>query len=309
MAAMKSLRKQAMAEVVDAEEIDQEILNSWIDSVSSPSTAKSYKTRINFIFKLMENESLFQAIKKKEVLSIIMKRGGAASTIKGAAQVFLKLIKEYPGMLDAVGEKVYKVYEKFFQEANSEMTTGYIQKFIDQDEEDSIESFSEIKRKVYEAFPADSDQRLYIDIYEQSPVRDDHGQLEIVESVKEAKDTEKNYYVISNHTIVINAHKSQTKYGTLKFKLPKKVWSQIDTARPYVFNRGKLLSSWVHEILKEIGIDGAINTLRHAYLSEQLDGQAIRDPKIRKELFTKMAHSQSAQLGYIRKLKVVEAEK
>jgi hypothetical protein len=281
----------------------EDIIN-WIDTnIPTVSTRTNYKQRINPILKLVTGDDIFTAIKSKEILKIILNKGGAASTIKGATQVFLKLIKEYPGLREFVGEKVYETFNKFFLEANAEMSSGYIQKAIVQDETDAIERFSEIKKKVYEAFPDNSDERLYMDLYEIAPVRDDFGRLTIVEKVENTKDKMNNYYVISNHQLIINEHKSKNKYGTLKYRIPKKVWVKIDTSKPYVFNRSSQLSPFVHEMLKAIGIDGAINVLRHSYLSEELDGEKILDPQIRKELFQRMAHSQSAQLGYIRALK------
>ena len=283
-------------------DLTKETIHTWIDENTSEATGKNYKSRTNYIFKMIDGNVL-DAIKSKEVLKIILERGGSASTIKGAVQVFLKLIKEYPGLLDAVGEKIYNTYNKFFLEANAEMSSGYIQKAIDKDEEDAIEPFTELKKKVYEKFNEGSDQRLYMDLYEIAPVRDNFGRLLIVPKVADAKDKTKNYYVISNHQLIINHHKSQNKYGTLKYKIPKPVWKKIHLGRPYVFNRAESLSPFVGDMLKAIGVEGAINTLRHSYLSEQLDGEKIKDPQIRKELFQRMAHSQSAQLGYIRALK------
>jgi hypothetical protein len=285
-------------------EISVDDVYAWLDeNIPTASTLKNYKVRIRPVLAALDDTKVYQAIKDKTILKLILEKGGSSSTMKGKTQVFLKLIKEYPGLLEAVGEKVYEIYNKFFLEANADMAAGYIQKAIVQDEEDAIEPFSEIKKKVFKAFPAGSDERLYMELYEIAPVRDDFGELLIVKKTVDTLDKSKNYYVMSNHQLVINEHKSKNKYGTLRYKLPKEVYQLIDTMNQFVFEHGSTLSSFVSKMLGKIGIDGAINVLRHAYLSEQLDGENIKDPVIRKNLFQKMAHSQSAQLGYLRKLK------
>jgi len=45
-----------------------------------------------------------------------------------------------------------------------------------------------------------------------------------------------------------------------------------------------------------------VNELRHAKISEELEGDNIKDPEKRKELYDKMMHSPATQLNYIRKL-------
>lgn len=286
--------------------LSQDQINDWLNANCSANTATNYRQRINPTIRELNEDNLVPEIKSKKVLQVIVDKYTSPSTIKGAAQVFLKLIAQYPGLKEEVGEKVYEVYRKFFMEANNEMSNGYIQKAIVHDKKDDIERFSKIKEMVYKAFPDGSDERLYMDFYEIAPVRDDFGELHIVEKVAETKDKEKNYYVVSTHKLIINEYKKAERHGQLVYKLPKKVWSKIDTSKPLVFNHGKQLTHWVSKMLKTIGVEGAINTLRHSYLSEQLDGENIKDPKIRRELFERMAHSASTQLQYLRGLKELE---
>lgn len=282
-------------------EITQGQINEWLKANCAPSTATNYRQRINPTIKEIADDNLFPAIKSLEVLKIINKKYTNASTIKGATQVFLKLIAEYPGLKEAVGEKVYDIYNKFFLEANAEMGNEYIQRALDSEE---IDSFTALKQMVYSEFPEGSDERLFMDLYEVAPVRDDFGELHIVESPAETEDKSKNYVVVSGRQMIINHYKKSEKYGPLKYLIPKKVFKKIDTSKPLVFNHGKQLTHWVSKMLGKIEVKGAINTLRHAYLSEQLDGEKILDPKVRRELFQRMAHSPSTQLQYIRTLKV-----
>lgn len=284
--------------------ITQEDINTWIDeNVPTVTTAKNYKQRINPILKSFEADNVFPMIKNKEVLKKILERGGAASTIKGATQVFLKLIVGYPGLREAVGEKVYETYNKFFLEANGNMINGYIQNVVDKDANDEIDSYTDIKKKIEARFPVGSDERLYTYLYEYVPVRDNMGEVYIVPNVFDTHDKSKNYYVLSTKTIVINRYKKEGKYGMLKYKLPRHIYKLIDTTKPKIFNHGTTLTSWVSKMLKEIGIEGGVNVFRHAFISEKLDGENIKDPEKRKELFEKMGHSPAVQLQYIRPLK------
>ena len=281
--------------------ISEDQINTWLDSTVSINSGKQYKARIKRFIE--DSDNIVPKLKNFEILEAIRARGGASSTVKGIIQVFLKLIAEYPGLKEAVGDKVYDKYNKAFTEANGAMSTQYIQKSIVKDEDDSIPSFSSLKKMIYNSFPVGSDERLYVDLYEVAPVRDDFGRLYIVETIPETKDKSKNYYVLSIHTIILNEYKKGTRYGQLRYKVPKALQKRIDTSKETIFDHGETLTSWVGTMLKSIGVQGAVNTFRHAYLSEALDGENIKDPEIRKELFTKMAHSPSTQLQYLRSLK------
>lgn len=284
--------------------ITHEDINNWLDAnIPTASTAKNYKQRINPVLKTIESDNIFPSIKNKDILKKILDKSGSASTIKGATQVFLKLIVGYPGLREAVGESVYNTYNKFFMEANSDMQNGYIQKVVEKDVKDEIDSYSSIKKKIEDRFPVGSDERLYTYLYEYVPVRDNMAEVFIVPNVAATKDKSKNYLVMSTKTVVINKYKKEGKYGMLKFKLPKDIYKMIDTTKPKIFNHGATLTSWVHKMLKEIGIDGGVNVFRHAFISEKLDGENIKNPELRKELYEKMGHSPAVQLQYIRKLK------
>jgi hypothetical protein len=282
--------------------ISEDQVNAWVDSaVPNANSAKNYKTRIKPFVK--DSDNIVPKLRNLDILKAINERYTAPSTVKGIIQVFLKLIAEYPGLKEAVGEKVYDTYNKAFAEANGAMSTQYIQKSIVKDEEDAIPSFSSLKKMIYNSFPAGSDERLFVDLYEVAPVRDDFGKLYIVQTIPETKDKTKNYYVLSRHTIILNDYKKGTRYGQLRYKVPKALQKRIDTSKETIFDHGETLTSWVGKMLKSIGVSGAVNTFRHAYLSEALDGEGIKDPEVRKELFTKMAHSPSTQLQYLRALK------
>ena len=269
-----------------------EKLNDFFDSISTPSTAKSYKARLAKL--LRDSDDIYGDIVSLKVLTDIVESYTSASSIKSHVQVFLKIIAEYPGF--KISEKAKKKYEEVFKEANAEMNQGYIQKSM----EDSTESFSSIKKKVFDGYPEGSDERLYMELYEICPTRDDFGSVFIVPTLRDTKDKSKDYLVISKKTLQINNYKTADKYGAINCKIPIKLWRKIDLTKEKLFDHGDTLTSFVGKMLKSVGVDGRINTLRHAFLSEKLDGDAIKDPEVRKELAKSMGHSGAVQLLYLR---------
>jgi len=275
--------------------LSQEEINAWIDSVSAPSTAKNYKLRIAPV--LRDRDDIVKDIKNLTLLKDIVDRYTSASTLKGIVQVFLKLIAEYPGF--TITTKAKKAWEDVFKEANADMTQTYIQRSM----ESETESFSSIKKKVFDKYPDGSDERLYMELYELCPTRDDLGSVYIVPTVRQAKDDTKNYLIVSQKSLKINEHKTAAKHGPFVCKIPPKLFKKIDLTREKLFNHGETLTSWVGKMLKSVGVEGRIGALRHGYLSEKLEGDAVKDPKVRKELAKSMGHSGAVQLQYIRDIK------
>lgn len=273
-----------------------EQINQWIDSIATPATAKNYKARISGVLK--DRDDIVKDIRNISLLTDIVNRYTSASTLKGIVQVFLKLINEYPGLKEHVSNKSIKAWDSVFKEANAEMAQGYIQKSM----EEKTESFTSIKQKVFDKYIDGSDERLYMELYELCPSRDDFGNLYIVPTVRDTKDKSKNYVIVSQKALQINEHKTAMKHGAFRCKFPIKLWRKIDLTKEKVFDHGETLTSWVGQMLKSVGVDGRINTLRHAYLSEKLDGDAVKDPEVRKKLAKSMGHSGAVQLQYLREV-------
>jgi hypothetical protein len=108
---------------------------------------------------------------------------------------------------------------------------------------------------------------------------------------------------VSQKSLKINEHKTAAKHGPFVCKIPPKLFKKIDLTREKLFNHGETLTSWVGKMLKSVGVEGRIGALRHGYLSEKLEGDAVKDPKVRKELAKSMGHSGAVQLQYIRDIK------
>jgi len=275
--------------------LSQDDINAWIDSVSTPNTAKNYKSRIAPMIR--DREDIVKDIKNISLLKDIVERYNSASTLKGVVQVFLKLIGEYPGFV--ISARAKKAWEDVFKEANADMAQTYIQRSMD----DEGESFSSIKEKVFAKYPEGSDERLYMELYEVCPTRDDLGSVFIVKNAKDAKEEGKNYLIISQKSLKIQEYKTSGKYGAMMCKIPGAIFKKIDLTKEKLFDHGETLSSWVGKMLKSVGVKGRIGALRHGFLSEKLEGDSIKDPEVRKELAKSMGHSAATQLQYIRNIK------
>jgi len=65
--------------------------------------------------------------------------------------------------------------------------------------------------------------------------------------------------------------------------------------------RDKVFTKKIRSIFKKAKI--GIDLMRHAKVSEELNGSKIKDEKKREDLRQKMLHSPMTQLSYVRKLK------
>ena len=193
-----------------------------------------------------------------------------------------------------------------YQAADEAATEHSIQRSF----EEEVLSFNIIKEKVFEHFTEGSDQRLYMELYELVPTRDDLGSVEMCN--KDHKPKSENWLRTDTRELHIGRHKTVGKYGSIHVKIPKKLMELVPTDHKYLFenSEGKALGSmskFVGDMLKTCGVHdkGSINYLRHSYASTELAGSKVKDTEKRRELFCKMMHSPLTQLKYLRTLKEV----
>jgi hypothetical protein len=199
-------------------------------------------------------------------------------------------------------EEVLEAYQAA-DEAASEFA---IQRSFDEE----VVPFTTIKEKVIEHFPEGSNERLYIELYDLVPTRDDFGSIELCS--KDHKPNSENWLRMDSRELHIGKHKTFGKYGSIHVKLPKQLVQMIPANRKFLFEKpdGKALGSmskFVGDMLKtcEVHDKGSINLLRHSYISTELSGSKVKDTDARRELFMRMYHSPVTQLKYLRTLKEV----
>lgn len=136
------------------------------------------------------------------------------------------------------------------------------------------------------------------------PVRLDYAKLRIVS--KEPKD-KGNYLVLTakNAKIVINDHKTAKSHGTLIREIPEDIFKMIKEWRKthkdeFIFNYSRnYLSTKMKNLFKKYtGVPASVNTIRHAFVSNQTKGERPLKDKLSDA--EALGHSVSQQALYRR---------
>lgn len=277
-------------------------------------SAKNYISRLRVVMKETKNcdidDDLIPCLKKHDdFFKALHSQGYTDTTIHAHLQGIVKALHTYPSLKEKVSMKAY-------EEALREAKKKSMEETIQQSVEDRVPPFSEIKDKVFDNYPEGSPQRLLIDLYDEFTIRDDFGNIELITSKKEETDESQNYLNLRSKELILNDYKTKKTYGQQRFKVPDELMNKIkksvkETPRTYLFASptsntkpaGKL-SGMLSSIFKKIGVNGkgVIDLLRHAKISEELDGDNIKDKEKRRQLFEKMLHSPATQMNYLRSL-------
>ena len=241
----------------------------------------------------LPDTDLVSCLNEGKVLKWITDTYKNANTRKTYLQVFLYAIDNTPDLKKQVKNR--DAYHKAWEKAKEEATGRQIQKQV----EGEVERFSTIKKRIEKQFPKYSQEALLINLYDELTMRNDFGEILIYDKTPPPS-KEDNYIVLSTGKIVINKfNKTDGKYKAVNHKLSsafmKKARKSLkDDPRALLFeDTAKLFRK----------METGVNQLRHAKISEELEGDKIKDPEKRRELYEKAKHSPATQLTYIRKLK------
>jgi len=124
-------------------------------------------------------------------------------------------------------------------------------------------------------FPIGSEARLIYLLYTTlPPVRADYTPMQIVNSAKEATDSEMNYYVRTRKHpyILLNVYKTAGKYGQQRLDVPRELAEAIPVNQQYMFEfngqpmqANTLSKKVVRAFHKHTNLHVSINTLRRSY--------------------------------------------
>jgi len=298
--------------------IDQE---DAIDNIETLDVSRGTKTKYINDLKTLLNitgcDDLRQCLKQsKKIISEIenakQKRDPTLSyginTKKSLYQTILFLITNLKIDLK---ESTIERYKSKFEEYKILSRDKTAENKVSNDE--SVMDYKEYVKKILQKFGVKSKQYLVARLYDELTCRDNYGNLEIVENMKDVKPN-KNYIVVPRKriTLVLQEFKTDTAYPAVHHK----VSDSLDTLiRSYLSENelsygdtllGKsLLSSFVGEMNRAIGIEnGSINYIRHSKITTELSSSKL-SPAERIELAKKSQHSVITQLSYVRKLKDV----
>lgn len=236
---------------------------------------------------------LLDCLNKGIVLDHILKQYPNPNTRKTYLQVFLYAIDNTPELKQDVKNR--DRYFKEWEKAKEDAAGHQIQKQV----EGKVERFSAIKKRIEKDFPKNSQEVLLINLYDELTMRNDFGDIIIFDKTP-PKSKEDNYLTLSTGRLIINNfNKTGNKYKPVNIKLSTALMKKIRKSLKQD-PRGMLFDDTA-KLFKNMKT--GVNELRHAKISEELEGEGIKDPEKRKELYDKMMHSPATQLNYIRKLK------
>tara|TARA_R110001632_G_scaffold19595_5_gene59143 strand:+ start:477 stop:1349 length:873 start_codon:yes stop_codon:yes gene_type:complete len=174
----------------------------------------------------------------------------------------------------------------------------------------SLAELRKITRTLIRNSPA-SQNTMIASLYSmQEPVRLDFYDMEIVTPKQERSD-DKNYLIITNRskkTFIFNDFKTSRKYGTVAIPVNKELntvinkFLKLNPDRKYLLQGkdGKPLSrnnlgKMITKIFASTGKQVSLNIIRHVYVSENVDVEAIKKSK---EIAKNMMHDTGTQLEY-----------
>lgn len=272
----------------------------------SPNSIKTYLsnlkklgiTEVKDIKKLNDTEEIIESIKdmkitqKRNLLSailvIITASGEASEKYEKYREHVFDLGVEYSQQL-AKNEKTPK------QEANWT----------------SIEALKKITRKHIKNNPGKQNTMIAALYTYQPPTRLDYNSMEIVKSDKDL-DPKQNYLLIKsarNKVFIFNDYKTAKKYGQTRIPVSKELntvinkFLKLNPDRKYLLQQKKdnkpltrnQLGKLIPQVFKDTGKNITLNIIRHVFVSENVDLEAV---KKHKDLANKMMHSSGLQEEY-----------
>ena len=266
-------------------------------------TLEKYKQDLKRFISITGCNDIAKCLKKsKEIIEHIsngLKKNGesySTNTIKSLYQSILFLIDK---LELKINKKPYldqfEIYKIKSADENNQKNNDII-----------VPSFKTYLESVKKTFGENSKMFLIASLYNELTVRDDYG-LKIVSTKKDATDEKENYLIVppkASCQIIINAYKTEKKYGVIKHtcskslnELLRKFISKNPTT-DYLFGN-KTLTSFVSSNNIKLNIKGGINIFRQMKITDEL--KTVKSAEERKKLADSMKHSPVSQLKYIRK--------
>jgi len=212
------------------------------------------------------------------------------------------------------GKDLYEIYrQKLFdlgkeysaQQAKNEKTQTQEKNWIE------LEELKKITKKMLKNNPKSQNSLIAALYTMQPPTRLDYYSMEVVNSKTEI-DNEKNYLVIHNtrrKEFVFNDYKTSNTYNQVRIKVGKELnrvinkFLKLNPDRKYLLQQVRsekpltrnALGKLIPVIFKETGKNVTLNIIRHVYVSEKVDLDAVKKFT---EIAKNMMHSNSEQASY-----------
>jgi hypothetical protein len=259
---------------------------------------------------LTKCENFIKCLKDyKKIIDIInnsTKQNGDAYSVNTKKALYQMIIYLIDKLHLPISTKIKQQYIQQFEVYKINSNDETIQK----QETTQIPSFSDYLQKIKNEYGLESKIYVLSKLYEEVTLRDDFI-LKIKKTIQKAEedDDNSNYIVIpkkENLTLIVNRYKTFEKYKQIKVKLSlplsKIILMFFEREKipydGYLFG-DKLLSSFVSNMNRKVGITGGISLYRQMSVSDLLKTKPTA--QARQKLAETMKHSPIVQLRYLRK--------
>ena len=286
------------------------MLNEAIDFISkqdiNPSSQTNYVSQLKQVFKPGD---VLKQLREPATLKAILNSSTQTNTKKAHIQAALYLISNYPKLNNKLSKKIVAQYRAEFDRLKKISSAQTIHRT-----QQSIVSFDEIYKRIIDKYGINSIQHLIIQLYKEMIIRDDLGNVQVITSLRDARNPKTNYLVYRpNPLFILRQYKTSDRYGELRVLLSTEVYYIMKTLKIkannplFVNSKGEPygpLSTYIGNLLDEIEIDRpygqSINYIRHARISDEL--RNVKSIEDRVMLSEKALHSPAMSANYIRKL-------
>ena len=212
-----------------------------------------------------------------------------------------------------LGDTIYDIYRAKCMELNEEYNVEQSMNIKSETQKENWVKMSElidIANAKFKKNPASQDTMIASLYTKQPPSRLDYYDMKIVRSEDELNDT-KNFLLIHNtrrKEFIFNDYKTSNKYETVRVPVTKELnrvinkFLKLNPDREFLLQskKGKhlsrnLLGKLIPRTFEATGKHVTLNIIRHVYISEKIDIDAVKSCKAMAE---NMMHSDFMQLNY-----------
>lgn len=277
----------------------------FTEHITNPNTLKKYNGDMKRVFTICDLHFFTPTIHTYNGVKDGLEQSKySLQTRRGAVQSILVFIDKSGILIDpkitAYYNVLYEVYGIKCADANDAKKTA------DANEVMNYDTYMEL---VAEHYKTDSKQYLISSLYRECTMRDDYGQIKIIDDLDNDDDIN-NYIFIhgGSCSIIMNTYKTSTIYGKQIYPLTDHLDKLINdyiikhNITDFLFPEQKKLSVYISNMNKKIGVIGGINYLRHSLVTLFLNRTDLSAEE-RHNYAVRMGHKEETQQYYRRGIK------
>lgn len=270
----------------------------------SPKTIVEYKKKFSRLNDLQPEviQALIEVNQDKKRLKVIVDK--IKSTFKNSKDYFSvlsKVIKNYPGLDTKISDYVKNRINQIIKEEVVKNIEKVDLKVQFEDVKINWSEYVSFVNRIIKKDDVPLNIRIMFSLYKEYPLRDDFGDVIIVDD-DDASDDNVNFYNRKTKILHLNKYKTVSTFGPKLYKIPDYISDMVNQqnspkylvgktlTKPY--SQGKLSTPFKYQMKKYFGKSISINDLRHSVITYYNDTKTI---KKQKQLASIMLHSYATQ--------------